>query len=1041
MEYHLDKMDPNKKKSLQYILDPKFYLENFVKIKTKEGGMSPFILNNAQKDLFNAVRNNSRVIILKSRQIGFCAKPDQKVLTADLRLVTLDDIEVGTEVIAVDENAPGGNDQARKMRTAIVEGKSEVRSEALRLTMSDGQKLVITPNHRMLSRTREDGRQIWKKAKDMEIGDGIRSIPHLPRPSRPVRQRFWEGRDLPGKRIGGYWPEVMRVEHLDKQRMIDLQTSESTYILEGFVSHNSTAMVGYFYHNTITTPGTTTAIIGYNSDLASELLDKIKTFYRTTPKEIQPTLHYNSKHELSFPALESKIMVLPSTEDVGRGYTIHNCLAEGTRIVMADWTTKAIEDVMAKDRIINGKGGVSEVGATKSKLADKKLVSIASYGSPALNVTEDHKVLTRDPVTSKPVWKKAGKLKKGDYLAYPYYQCRKRRKFITLPNSAVRGYETRSNGSGMRISIDKKLGLFLGWYLAEGNARRSNSGITFSIHKDEISEVLNVITPISHSIGSSIRVVSRKGSKSAQVVLNSKALATWLIENFGGSSWEKRLPAFVWKSGWEFGYALLNGLIKGDGYTNCLQSVTITTVSERLALQVKHLAVSLRLGLASVYKSKSFRYGKKCRDRYDVSIGGKGNYKIRRKLGYKLPIYNNGRARWRSENRPQVNQGGGHWVRGREYYWSRIKSVEELTGYRGKVYDIGLIGSRKDFLTESGVVHNCLLTEYAFWDKAEEKITTLESSVPANGKLVIESTPAGIGNPYHRIWMAPDNGYVKKEYGWWWHYTKEEIELIRKRMNNPRKFAQEYELEFLASGRNVFDQNIITEMRKNMLKPGQERDLGDGRKFTVTEIEGLRMYREPEVGHVYVVGVDTSEGVEGGDYSVATFFDRASGEEVAMYRGRIAPDRFADMLNRWGRQYNDALMVVEINNHGLTTITCLKNKVYPSLYFRPSKFELSGSPMSNKLGWKTTKMTRPYMLDDLYQAMRDTNIQIHSQETLDEMLTFIYDSRDNMTAMQGFNDDCLFSCAIALQGFKVTYHSQSIEQLDYRKYLPIGYSY
>ncbi len=69
----------------------------------------------------------------------------------------------------------------------------------------------------------------------------------------------------------------------------------------------STAITGYFYVDTITTPGITTALIGYNQALTAELLDKIKTLVRSTPKELRPTMEYNSKYEMSFPIIDSKI--------------------------------------------------------------------------------------------------------------------------------------------------------------------------------------------------------------------------------------------------------------------------------------------------------------------------------------------------------------------------------------------------------------------------------------------------------------------------------------------------------------------------------------------------------------------------------------------------------------------------------------------------------------------------------------------------------------------------------------------------------------
>lgn len=315
-------------------------------------------------------------------------------------------------------------------------------------------------------------------------------------------------------------------------------------------------------------------------------------------------------------------------------------------------------------------------------------------------------------------------------------------------------------------------------------------------------------------------------------------------------------------------------------------------------------------------------------------------------------------------------------------------------------------------------LHNVLATELSSWEKADEKMMTLEASVPIEGKIVVESTPRGQGNLYHRMWSS-ENDYCKKEYGWWWLYTPEEIEMIRRRMNDPQKFAQEYELTFLASGRMVFDSFVVDEMRKHQVKVGDIITDQNKMVHMVTSREGWVIYKEPEPDGIYVVGADVSEGVTGGDYSVAVIFDRKTGEEVAFYRGLIAPDRFGEILNKWGRIYNNALMTVEINNHGLTTVTILKQLIYPAMYFRPSKFEVVGAPWSDKLGWKTTKMTRLLMIDDLGQALREMDLIIHSKELLDEMTVFVYDRNNNMGAQDGFHDDCIFAAAIANQGFKV----------------------
>lgn len=331
-----------------------------------------------------------------------------------------------------------------------------------------------------------------------------------------------------------------------------------------------------------------------------------------------------------------------------------------------------------------------------------------------------------------------------------------------------------------------------------------------------------------------------------------------------------------------------------------------------------------------------------------------------------------------------------------------------------------------------------LLTELPFIEKAEEKMMTIEASVPINGKIIIESSPGSVGDLFHRMWVS-DNDYAKKEYGWWWHYTEEEIEIIRRRMNNPRKFANNYSLEFLTSGRAVFDAETLRKQRKNILKVGDVVKLHDGTEHIVREEEGFRIYKPPRRDGVYVLGNDNAEGVPGGDYSVVAIFDRSNGEEVGFWRGHLAPDRLAKIINKWGRHYNNALAVVECEAHGNVVLNCLKQLLYPSLYFRPAKYDTIAQPWSEKLGWKTTKLTRPILVDEYEQAVRDGMLTIHSKETVDEMTVFVFNEQNNMVAMEGYHDDAIFASGLAYQGFKVMTASVPT-QLDYRHHLPaMGY--
>lgn len=100
------------------------------------------------------------------------------------------------------------------------------------------------------------------------------------RPSRFVGNRFWEDRELPGKRSGIGWSRIVSIEPLGEQEMVDLQTSTGTYIAEGFVSHNTTLCCLIYLDACIFQPNTRAAVIAHKLDDGKVIFrDKIKFPY------------------------------------------------------------------------------------------------------------------------------------------------------------------------------------------------------------------------------------------------------------------------------------------------------------------------------------------------------------------------------------------------------------------------------------------------------------------------------------------------------------------------------------------------------------------------------------------------------------------------------------------------------------------------------------------------------------------------------------------------------------------------------------------
>lgn len=86
--------------------------------------------------------------------VPFCLVPETLVLMADLTWKPLGDVEVGTQIITIDENAVAGapgvsGHKARGWVVATVTAKYEREAETLRIGLDDGE-LIGTPDHRVL---------------------------------------------------------------------------------------------------------------------------------------------------------------------------------------------------------------------------------------------------------------------------------------------------------------------------------------------------------------------------------------------------------------------------------------------------------------------------------------------------------------------------------------------------------------------------------------------------------------------------------------------------------------------------------------------------------------------------------------------------------------------------------------------------------------------------------------------------------------------------------------------------------------------------
>jgi len=221
-------------------------------------------------------------------------------------------------------------------------------------------------------------------------------------------------------------------------------------------------------------------------------------------------------------------------------------------------------------------------------------------------------------------------------------------------------------------------------------------------------------------------------------------------------------------------------------------------------------------------------------------------------------------------------------------------------------------------------------------------------------------------------------------------------------------FKQEYPLTyeeaFIFSGRPRFDINILRQLRSAASNP-------------IAMEDKLAIYEAPEPYSKYVLGVDTSEGLENGDNSSVSILNARTFSLAAKYSGKMAPDVLATYIKLWAERYNEALAVVESNNHGLVTLNYLK-EIYPRVYYR-KVYDKVADVWTEKIGWQTSARTKPLLISALDKALR-SGLAVKDHQTIDELMTYIIEEDGATNASEGKKDDDVISLALAVQGYNET---------------------
>lgn len=339
----------------------------------------------------------------------------------------------------------------------------------------------------------------------------------------------------------------------------------------------------------------------------------------------------------------------------------------------------------------------------------------------------------------------------------------------------------------------------------------------------------------------------------------------------------------------------------------------------------------------------------------------------------------------------------------------------------------------------AGTITRLHLTETAFYEYADTTLNALLECVPGRqfgSEIVSESTANGASGYFFRQCQKASTGessYKLHFYPWWLQseyqtpldpgetikpeteeeavaekegVSPEQIKWYREKVadKGQDKTNQEYPCDpetcFLVSGRTFFDMGAITRLLRTTA-----REPIDFRRS-----KAIRIYKKPEKGAEYIFSLDCSEGI-GQDPSGGLMYRRDTGEHVATLDGQFAPEDAARESVKLCKEYNNAYLVIERNNHGHSAINTVNNELKYKQLYRDRK--------TRRHGWDTNAVTRPVMLDDLEAAVRKGHWETPDKKLLAQMRLFIINAQGKPEAASGtdengdkIKDDMVISAAI-----------------------------
>ncbi|MCJ8341415.1 MAG: hypothetical protein MJH09_00920 [Cetobacterium sp.] len=374
-------------------------------------------------------------------------------------------------------------------------------------------------------------------------------------------------------------------------------------------------------------------------------------------------------------------------------------------------------------------------------------------------------------------------------------------------------------------------------------------------------------------------------------------------------------------------------------------------------------------------------------------------------------VFSGNNSAWRVATAGSKNAGRGKKLKmlhnSEKAFWKDMRKnaaaiSQALTNYSIEIDETTANGYNefKDDWDDIKNGHSKWIGVFYEWYKTKEYKKSFKDS-PYTEKEFIEAIESGqrfmnVDSKFMNLLKELKNKVNLSIYQLHWYFDK--------RLELKEDVFQEYpcteEQAFLYSGRPYFDVELIDlELLRN-IKPIRIERNGE-----------IEIYEEPIANERYVIGSDVAEGLDCGDKSTFFILNTRTGEEVANGEYILEPDDHGRLLNKYSKIYNNALISVEANNHGHSTLNTLRNECKASLklYVRESDPDERKKKVKDRYGWLTTEKSKSFMLDEIDSALRNGHIRIKSQRVLKQFRSIL--KEDGKVNVNG--KDMVVAAAIA----------------------------